>query len=42
MQAAGIKVKFDKEIGFKEIPVLDQHGMQIGTKYFEVRWKCIR
>ena len=37
MQAAGVKIKFDKEIGFKEIPVLDQHGMQTGTKYVEVK-----
>ena len=37
MQAAGVKIKFDKEIGFKEIPVLDQNGMQTGTKYVEVK-----
>ena len=37
MQAAGVKIKYDKEIGFKEIPVLDQHGLQTGTKYVEVK-----
>ena len=36
MQAGGLKIKFDKEIGFRKIPVLDHHGMQAGTKYIEV------
>ena len=36
MQAGGLKIKFDKEIGFRKIPVLDHYGMQAGTKYFEV------
>ena len=37
MQAGGLKIKFDKEIGFREIPVLDHRGMQTVTKYFEVK-----
>ena len=37
MQAGGVKIKFDKEIGYREIPVLDQHGMHTGLKYVEVK-----
>ncbi len=37
METGGVKIKFDKEIGFKEIPVLDQNGMQTGTKFIELK-----
>ena len=37
MKAGGVKIKYDKEIGFREIPFLDQDGIQAGTKYVEVK-----
>ncbi len=32
MEAAGITIKYDKELGFNEVPVLDDAGVKIGTK----------
>ena len=32
MEAAGITIKYDKELGFNEVPVLDEAGVKIGTK----------
>ena len=37
MQAGGVKIRYDKEIGFKKIPVIDQHGQQTGTKFVAVK-----
>ena len=36
MQAGGVKIKFDKEIGFRGTPVLDGQGLQTGIKYVDV------
>ncbi len=36
MEAAGVTIKYDKELGFKENPILDQDGLRIGTQLVKV------
>ncbi|HBL54532.1 MAG TPA: flagellin, partial [Deltaproteobacteria bacterium] len=35
MEAAGITIKYDKELGFNEIPIFDDAGEQTGTELIE-------
>ena len=37
MEAAGVTIKYDKELGFKENPILDQDGLRIGTQLVKVK-----
>ncbi|MGK5095144.1 flagellin [Deltaproteobacteria bacterium TL4] len=34
-RAQGLTVQYNRELGLKEVPVLDQNGEQIGTKFIE-------
>jgi hypothetical protein len=35
MEAAGVTVKYDKELGYNEIPVFDDAGLRIGTQFIK-------
>jgi flagellin len=34
-KASGVTVAYEREIGLKEVPVLDQRGVQVGTEFIE-------
>ena len=35
MEAEGLKILYDREIGFKNIPILNEEGVRIGTNFIE-------
>ena len=35
LEAAGVTVKYDKELGYNEIPVFDDAGLRTGTQFIE-------